>query len=125
MYLVTPTQQGNDFMRGLTDKLFSVKILTNSLSSHNVPAVNSHYEPGRDDFIRSVFIANLTVATQGDAIGHRFNNTVFTGPQTRPATSISGEPVANTGNGLCHQALSGCRCRRGLVSTAHPDPATG
>jgi len=28
-----------------------VRILTNSLASHDVPAVNSHYEPWRDDLL--------------------------------------------------------------------------
>ena len=29
------------------------RLLTNSLASHDVPAVNSHYEPWRDDFIEA------------------------------------------------------------------------
>ncbi len=50
---VIPAQQAVDFIQGLTDGGVDVKILTNSLSSHDVPAVNSHYEPWRDDFIRA------------------------------------------------------------------------
>ncbi len=38
---VIPAQQGIDFMQGLTDKGVDVRILTNSLASHDVPAVNA------------------------------------------------------------------------------------
>lgn len=50
---VIPAQQGIDFLQGLSDKGVDIRILTNSLASHDVPAVNSHYEPWRDDFIRA------------------------------------------------------------------------
>ena len=50
---VIPGQQAIDYMQILTDRGVDVRILTNSLSSHDVPAVNSHYEPWRDDFIRA------------------------------------------------------------------------
>jgi putative cardiolipin synthase len=50
---VIPGQQAIDFMRDLTEKGVDVRILTNSLSSHDVPAVNSHYEPWRDDLIEA------------------------------------------------------------------------
>lgn len=50
---VIPAQQAVDFIQGLTASGVDVKILTNSLASHDVPAVNSHYEPWRDDFIRA------------------------------------------------------------------------
>ena len=50
---VIPAQQGVDFLQGLTDKGVKIRLLTNSLASHDVPAVNSHYEPWRDDFIRA------------------------------------------------------------------------
>jgi putative cardiolipin synthase len=40
-------------MQGLTDKGVDVRILTNSLASHDVPAVNAHYEPWRDDFLNA------------------------------------------------------------------------
>ena len=50
---VIPAQQGVDFLAGLVNKGVKVSILTNSLSSHDVPAVNSHYEPWRDDFIKA------------------------------------------------------------------------
>ncbi len=41
------------FMQGLTDRGVKTRLLTNSLASHDVPAVNSHYEPWRDDLIRA------------------------------------------------------------------------
>ena len=50
---VIPAQQAVDFLQAKTDAGVKVRILTNSLASHDVPAVNSHYEPWRDDFIRA------------------------------------------------------------------------
>jgi cardiolipin synthase C len=51
-YLI-PGQYGIDFIQSLTDRGVRVRILTNSLASHDVPAVNSHYEQWRDDLIRA------------------------------------------------------------------------
>lgn len=50
---VIPNQDSIDFLEGLSDRGVDVRILTNSLSSHDVPAVNSHYEPWRDDLIKA------------------------------------------------------------------------
>jgi putative cardiolipin synthase len=50
---VIPAQEAIDFLRKKTDAGVDVRVLTNSLSSHDVPAVNSHYEPWRDDFIEA------------------------------------------------------------------------
>ena len=50
---IIPAQNGIDAMRALTARGVDVSILTNSLSSHDVPAVNSHYEPWRDDFLEA------------------------------------------------------------------------
>jgi len=50
---VIPSQRGIDFLKGLTAKGVKVSLLTNSLASHDVPAVNSHYEPWRKDFIKA------------------------------------------------------------------------
>ena len=50
---IIPSQQAVDFMQELNTKGVKVGMLTNSLASHDVPAVNSHYEPWRDDFIRA------------------------------------------------------------------------
>lgn len=50
---VIPSQPAIDFLQSLHDKGVQVKILTNSLSSHDVPAVNSHYEPWRDDLLEA------------------------------------------------------------------------
>jgi putative cardiolipin synthase len=50
---VIPGQRAIDFMQSLSDRGVDVRILTNSLASHDVPAVNSHYEPWRDDFIEA------------------------------------------------------------------------
>ena len=41
---IIPGQHAIDFLQSLTDRDVSVRILTNSLASHDVPAVNSHYE---------------------------------------------------------------------------------
>ncbi len=50
---VIPGQEAIDFIQGLSDRGVRVRMLTNSLASHDVPAVNSHYEPWRDDFINA------------------------------------------------------------------------
>jgi len=49
-YLI-PGQPAIDFFQSLTDRGVKIRVLTNSLASHDVPAVNSHYEPWRDDLI--------------------------------------------------------------------------
>jgi putative cardiolipin synthase len=50
---IIPGQPGIDFLQALTDRGVQVKILTNSLASHDVPAVNSHYKGWRDDLINA------------------------------------------------------------------------
>lgn len=50
---VIPSEKVITFMQELTDRGVKTRLLTNSLASHDVPAVNSHYEPWRDDFIRA------------------------------------------------------------------------
>jgi putative cardiolipin synthase len=50
---IIPKQPAIDFIRDLVDRGVEVKILTNSLASHDVPAVNSHYKKWRDDFIEA------------------------------------------------------------------------
>lgn len=49
-YLI-PGEPAIEFLQSLTDRGVQVKILTNSLESHDVPAVNSHYREWRDDLI--------------------------------------------------------------------------
>lgn len=48
---IIPGERGIEFLRNLVDRGVDVRILTNSLASHDVPAVNSHYEPWRDDIL--------------------------------------------------------------------------
>lgn len=50
---IIPGQKAIDFIQSLTDRGVDVRILTNSLASHDVPAVNSHYRKWRDDFINA------------------------------------------------------------------------
>jgi putative cardiolipin synthase len=50
---VIPAGEAITFLEQRRDQGIRVRLLTNSLSSHDVPAVNSHYEPYRDDFIRA------------------------------------------------------------------------
>ena len=50
---IIPYQRGIDLVQGLTDRGVKVRILTNSLASHDVPAVNSHYQEWRDDFVNA------------------------------------------------------------------------
>ena len=44
---IIPGEPGMDMLRRLIGKGVTIRILTNSLASHDVPAVNSHYEPWR------------------------------------------------------------------------------
>lgn len=44
---IIPRETGIDLLRRLTEAGGSVRILTNSLASHDVPAVNSHYKQRR------------------------------------------------------------------------------
>ena len=48
---IIPGERGIEFLRALNARGVDVRILTNSLASHDVPAVNSHYEPWRDDIV--------------------------------------------------------------------------
>jgi putative cardiolipin synthase len=48
---IIPGERGIEFLRTLNARGVDVRILTNSLASHDVPAVNSHYEPWRDDIV--------------------------------------------------------------------------
>jgi putative cardiolipin synthase len=50
---IIPGQPAIDLIKSLTARGVKVRILTNSLASHDVPAVNSHYQPWRDDLIRA------------------------------------------------------------------------
>jgi putative cardiolipin synthase len=50
---IIPGQPAIDQVKQLTNRGVKVRILTNSLESHDVPAVNSHYEPWRDDFLNA------------------------------------------------------------------------
>jgi putative cardiolipin synthase len=50
---IIPGPRGIDFLQQLTDRGVKIRILTNSLASHDVPAVNSHYKYWRDDLINA------------------------------------------------------------------------
>lgn len=50
---IIPDEPAIEFVKSLTDRGVRVRILTNSLASHDVPAVNSHYRPWRDDFLKA------------------------------------------------------------------------
>jgi cardiolipin synthase C len=50
---IIPGEPAIEFLRGLSERGVDVRILTNSLASHDVPAVNSHYEGWRDDLINA------------------------------------------------------------------------
>ena len=50
---IIPGQPAIDAIRNLTERGVRVRILTNSLASHDVPAVNSHYREWRDDFVNA------------------------------------------------------------------------
>lgn len=48
---IIPGKPAIELLRQLADRGVDLRILTNSLASHDVPAVNSHYEPWRDDIV--------------------------------------------------------------------------
>ena len=48
---IVPYQAGIDRLREVSSRGVDVRILTNSLETHDVPAVNAHYQRWRDDFI--------------------------------------------------------------------------
>ncbi|MCG6966748.1 MAG: phospholipase D family protein [Chromatiaceae bacterium] len=50
---IIPYERGIKLMQRLTDRGVRVRILTNSLASHDVPAVNSHYKEWRDDLVNA------------------------------------------------------------------------
>jgi len=50
---VVPGEPGIEFLQSLSDRDVEVKILTNSLSSHDLPVVNAHYEKWRDDLLEA------------------------------------------------------------------------
>jgi putative cardiolipin synthase len=50
---IIPGEPAIDLVQRLTDRGVRVRILTNSLASHDVPAVNSHYQDWRDDLINA------------------------------------------------------------------------
>jgi putative cardiolipin synthase len=50
---IIPAEPGIEFLQALTDRGVDVRILTNSLESHDLPAVNSHYEKWRKPMINA------------------------------------------------------------------------
>jgi putative cardiolipin synthase len=50
---IIPSDKAFELLNDLKERGVNVRILTNSLASHDVPAVNSHYEPWRDDFLHA------------------------------------------------------------------------
>ncbi|TDG15904.1 phospholipase D family protein [Seongchinamella unica] len=50
---IIPGDDAIDFLQNKRDAGVTIRVITNSLASHDVPAVNSHYEPWRDDFINA------------------------------------------------------------------------
>jgi len=48
---IIPGQPAIDFLEGMIDAGVDVRILTNSLASHDVPAVNAHYEKWRGPLV--------------------------------------------------------------------------
>ncbi len=50
---IIPGEPAIRFLKEIDDRGVDIRILTNSLASHDVPAVNSHYEKWRDDLINA------------------------------------------------------------------------
>jgi len=85
---VIPGEPGIEFLRGLTDKGVDIRILTNSLASHDVPAVNSHYEPWRDDLIQAgveLFEFRSDAAIAGEIVNLPPTQSEFSGLHSKTA----------------------------------------
>jgi len=50
---IIPGQKAVDLLHELGKRGVDVQMLTNSLATHDVPAVNAHYEPWRDDLLKA------------------------------------------------------------------------
>src|SRR3546814_8712117 len=50
---IVPDGEALDWLRGQVERGVRYRILTNSLASHDVPAVNAHYKQWRRDFIEA------------------------------------------------------------------------
>lgn len=50
---IIPTERGIEYLQGLNARGVDVQILTNSLASHDLPAVNGHYSPWRKPIIET------------------------------------------------------------------------
>ncbi len=50
---IIPSDKAMAFVRRKIGEGVNIRVLTNSLASHDVPAVNSHYEPWRDDLLEA------------------------------------------------------------------------
>jgi len=50
---IIPTDRGITMLQALGNRHVEVKILTNSLASHDVPAVNSHYKKWRKSILKT------------------------------------------------------------------------
>ena len=70
---IIPDEQFISDLRELAGRGVKVRILTNSLASHDVPAVNAHYEGWRDGILRSG--ATLHEFRQDPAIKEEFVDT--------------------------------------------------
>jgi putative cardiolipin synthase len=85
---IIPSQPAIDFMQSLTDRGVDIRILTNSLASHDVPAVNSHYEPWRDDFINAgveLFELRADPAIKAEMVDVPPADSAFTGLHSKTA----------------------------------------
>jgi putative cardiolipin synthase len=50
---IIPADPAIEFLQERKEMGVRIRVLTNSLASHDVPAVNSHYEPYRDDLLKA------------------------------------------------------------------------
>jgi len=50
---IIPGQTAIDFLQVLADRGVKIRMLTNSLASHDTPAVNAHYQHWRDDLVNA------------------------------------------------------------------------
>jgi putative cardiolipin synthase len=87
---VIPSDEAIGFLEAKREAGVKVSLLTNSLASHDVPAVNSHYEPWRDDFIRSgvaLWELRANPAIQSDIVDVPPVSAQFTGLHSKCAVA--------------------------------------
>ena len=85
---IIPGERGIELIRRLSERGVRVRILTNSLASHDVPAVNSHYKEWRRRALRAACRCADQVACRCTARARRIRRAPYQGRGRRPAPRV-------------------------------------